>query len=68
MQSTHFYVKIGTVNHILNKLNDFQKSRRFTCKFKKTKLSFLDLLLVRDNDISRMIVCRKPTNSHIYLN
>ena len=63
------YVKIGTVNDILNKLNGFHLSIQFTYELEKNKkLEFLDVILIRNKDTIETTVYRKPTNSDIYLN
>ena len=65
--NTFCYVKIGTVNDILfYRLN---QKIQFTYELEKNnKLAFLDVLLIRDTDTIETTVCRKPTNSGIYLN
>ena len=44
---TFCYVKIGTVNDLLNKLNGFHQNIQFTHKLENNKLSFLDVLRSR---------------------
>ena len=69
VDNTFCYVKIGTVNNILNKLNDFHQNIQFTYELEKNnKLAFLDVLLIGNNDTIETTVYRKPTNSDIYLN
>ena len=47
VDNTFYYVKIGTVNHILNKLNGFRQNIQLTYEFEKNnKLAFLDVLLI----------------------
>ena len=63
------YVKIGTVNDILNELNGFHQNIQFTQELeKKNKLAFLDILLICNKDTIETTVYRKPTNSDEYLN
>ena len=63
------YVKIGTVNDILNELNGFHQNIQFTQELeKKNKLAFLDVLLICNKDTIETTVYRKPTNSDEYLN
>ena len=69
VDNTFCYVKIGTVNDILNKLNDFHQNIQFTYELEKNnKLAFLDVLLIRNKDTIETTVSRKQTNSDIYLN
>ena len=46
------YIKIGSVNGILNKLNGFHQKMQFTTYNleKDNKLAFFNFLLIRDND------------------
>ena len=63
------YKKSGTVNDILNKLNNFHQNRQSTCELEKTnKLAFLDVLLICNKDKIKTAAYRKPTKSDIYLN
>ena len=51
MQTAHCYVKIGTVNDILNKFNGFHQNIQLTYELEKNnKLAFLDVLLIRNKD------------------
>ena len=69
VDETFCYVKIGTVNDILNELNGFRRNIQFTYELEKIKkLAFLDVLLIRNKDKIETTVYRKPTNSDIYLN
>lgn len=69
VDGTICYVKIGTVNGNLNKLNGFHQIIQFAYELEKNnKLAFLDVLLIRDNDMIENTVYRRPTNSDIYLN
>ena len=66
---TFRYVKIGTVNDTVNKLNGFNQNIQFTYELEKNnKLAFLDVLLIRNKDTIETTVSRKQTNSDIYLN
>ena len=63
------YMKIGTVNDILNKSNGFHQNIKFTYELEKNNnTSFLDILLIRNKDMIETTVYRNPTNSDIYLN
>ena len=69
VDNTFCYVKIGTVNDILNKLNRFYQNIQFIYELEKNnKLAFLDVLLIRNKEKIETTVYRKPTNSDIYLN
>ena len=53
----------------LNKLNGFHQNIQFTYELEKNiKLTFFDVLLIRNKDTIETTVYRKPTNSDIYLN
>ena len=69
VDNTFCYVKIVTVNDILNKLNDFHQNIQFTYELEKNnKLAFWDVLLIGNKDTIETTVYRKPTNSDICLN
>ena len=56
VDNTFCYVKIGTVNDILNKLSGFHQSIKFTYVLEKNnKLAFLDGLLICNKDMSRLL-------------
>ena len=66
---TFRYVKVGTVNDTVNKLNGFNQNIQFTYELEKNnKLAFLDVLLIRNKDTIETTVSRKQTNGDIYLN
>ena len=51
VDDTFCYVKTGTVNGILNKLNGFHQNIKVTYELEKNnKLAFLDVLLIRNKD------------------
>ena len=63
------YMKIGTVNDILNKSNGFHQNIQFTYELEKNNnTSFLDVLLIRNKDMIDTTIYRNPTTSDIYLN
>ena len=63
------YVKNGSIDIILSKLNSFQPHIQFTYETEKeNKLPFLDILLIRNGNFIENKVFRKPANSNIYLN
>ena len=69
VDDTFCYVKIGTVNDILNQLNGFHQNIQFNYELEKNnKLVILDVLLIHNKDTIETTVYRKPTNSDLYLN
>ena len=63
------YVKNGGIDIILSKLNSFHPNIQFTCEVEEeNKLSFLDDLLIRNENFIENKLFRIPTNDSIYLN
>ena len=63
------YVKNGSIDIILPKLNSFHPNIQFTYEVEEeNKLSFLDVLLIRNGNFIETKIYRKPTNNDIYLN
>ena len=63
------YVKNGSIDIILSKLNSFHPNIQFIYEIEeKNKLPFLDVLLIRNGNFIETKVYRKPTNNDIYLN
>ena len=63
------YVKNGSVDIILSKLNSFHPNIQFTYEIQEeNKLPFLDVLLIRNGSFIEAKVYRRPTNNDIYLN
>ena len=63
------YVKNGSIDIILSKLNSFHPNIQFTYKVEEeNKLPFLDVLLIRNGNFIGTKVYPKPTNKDIYLN
>ena len=63
------YVKNGSVDIILSKLNSFHPNIQFTYEIQEEhKLPFLDVLLIRNGNFIEAKVYRRPTNNDIYLN
>ena len=69
VDDTISFVKLGTINYIITKLNSFDKKIPFTFKEEhKGTLPFLDLLFQRNGNSTVTTIFRKPTNNDIYLN
>ena len=63
------YVKNGSIDIILSKLNSFHPNIQFTYEIEKeNKLPFSDVLLIRNGNFVKTEVYRKPTNNYIHLN
>ena len=63
------YVENCSIHIILSKLNSVDPNIQFTYEVEGgKKLSFLDVLLVRNGNFIETKVDRKPTNNDIYLN
>ena len=63
------YVKNGSIDIILSKLNSFHPNLQFTYEVEEeNKLSFLDVLLIRNGNFIETKVYQKPTNNDIYSN
>ena len=63
------YVENCSIHIILSKLNSVDPNIQFTYEVEGgKKLSFLDVLLVRNGNFIETNVDRKPTNNDIYLN
>ena len=60
MDDTITFVKIGTVDHILSMLNNFDPNIQFTYETEYNfKLAFLDVMLYRDGENAVTTVYRK---------
>ena len=61
--------KVDSIDYIVLKLINFHKNIQFTFEAEKEgRMSFLDVLIIRDkNNIQTTVHC-KPTNNNIYLN
>ena len=63
------FVKLGSINYIITKLNSFDKNIQFTFEEEgKGTLPFLDILIQRNGNSIMTTIFRKPTNNAIYLN
>ena len=69
VDDTNGYVKNGSIDIILSKLNSFYPNIQFTYEIEEeNKVPFLDVLLIRNRNFLETKVYRKPTNNNIYLN
>ena len=69
VDETTGYVKNGSIDIILSKLNSFHPNIQFTYKLEEeNKLSFLDVLLIRNGNFIETKIYKKPTNNNISLN
>lgn len=68
VDDTITYIKPGSINVVINILNNFHQNIKFTYELEKDgKISFLDVLLSRFDDKIETTVFRKETNNDIYL-
>ena len=69
VDDTICYMKVDSIDYVLSKLNNFHKNIQFTVEVEKEgRISFLDVLMTRDNNNIKTTVHRKSTNNKIYLN
>ena len=62
------YVKNGNIDIILSKFISFHRDIQFTYEVEEeNKLSFLDVLLIRNENLIETKDYQKPTNNDIYL-
>ena len=62
-------IKVDSIDHVLLKLNNFHKIIQFTVEVEKEdRISFLDVLMIRDKNNVQTTVHRKSFNSSIYVN
>ena len=62
------YVKNGSIDIILSKLNSLHTNIPFTYQIEEETKLALDVLLIRNRNFIEIKVYRKPTNNDIYLN
>ena len=63
------FVKFGSINYIITKLNSFDKNIQFSLEEEeKWKSPFLYVLIQRNGNSIVAPIFRKPTNNNIYLN
>ena len=68
VDDTITFIKTGSAEHILSILNSFHPNIEFTYETEvNSKLTFLDILLLREGQNILTTVYRKVTNSDIYL-
>ena len=69
VNETTGYVKNGSIDIILSKLNSFHPNIQFTDEVEgEKKLSFFDVLLIRNINFIETKIYKKPTNNDNYLN
>ena len=69
INETTGYVKNGSIDIILSKLNSFHPNIQFTDEVEgEKKLSFFDVLLIRNINFIETKIYKKPTNNDNYLN
>ena len=69
VDDTICYMKVDSIDYVLSKLNNFHKNIQFTVEVEKEgRISFLDVLMTRDNNNIETTGHRKSTNNKIYLN
>ena len=68
VDDTISFVKLGSIEYIVAKLNGFHKNIQFTYEVGNNgKLPFFDVLLCKSNNNLTTTVYRKETHSNIYL-
>ena len=66
VDDTIFFVKSGTINYVITKLNSFDSNIQFTFEEEdKGALPFLDVLIQRNGDSIVTTIFPKPTNNDI---
>ena len=69
VDDTLCYVKKGSLEHILSTLNNFHDNIKFTYETQcNNMISFLDVLIVRNNNTFDTAVFRKSTHTDLYIN
>ena len=69
VDDTICYIKVDSIDYVLSKLNNFHKNIQFTVEVEKEgRISFLDVLMIRDKNNIETTVRRKSTNNNVYLN
>ena len=68
VDDTIIYKKSSCINYVLSVLNSFHKNVKFTFeKEKDNKISFLDVLILRNGNSIETTVYRKFTHNDVYL-
>ena len=61
------FIKLTSINKVLQTLNSYHINIKFTIEIEtENKISFLDVLLIRNNSMISTKVFRKNTNTDIY--
>ena len=62
------FIKEDSIDHVMSVLNGFHPSIQFTCDTESNnRLSFLDVLIIRNGQSIETCVYRKSTNTDIYV-
>ena len=68
VDGTNFFIKEDSIEHVLSVLNGFHPFIQFTHETEpNNRLSFLDVLIIRNGQSIETCVYRKPTNTDIYI-
>ena len=68
MDDTFVYVKRGSFEYVLSVLDSFHDNIKFAYEQENNnKLSFLDVLFIRDSEKTNTTVFRKDTYNDLYL-
>ena len=63
------FIKLTSINKVLETSNSYHTNIKFTIEIKtENKISFLDVLLIRNNSLISTKVYRKNTNADININ
>ena len=63
------FIKAEPIEYVLSKLNSFHKNIQSTVEVEKeSKMTFLDVIMIRSKNNIKTRVQRKPNNNRIYLN
>ena len=69
VDNTICFIKLTSFNKVPGTLNSYYKNIRFIIEIEtENKISFLDVLLIRNNSLISTKVYRKNTNMDIYIN
>ena len=69
VDDTICYIKVDSVDYVFSKLNNLHKNIQFTVEMEKEgRISFLHVLMIRDENNIETPVRHKSTNNKIYLN
>ena len=68
VDDTICYIEVDSIDYVLSKLNNFHKNIQFTVEVEmEGRISFLDVLMIRDKNNIETKVHLKSTNNKIYL-